>query len=366
MASGLAAGIKKSGKLDLALFYSQVPARAANLFTANKIQAASIKLSKFHLAGNKEFRAIIVNSGNANCFTGANGFSDARETAAAVAACLGVKREAVLVSSTGIIGKRLPLAKIKQATPALIGKLSRNGIDQAKAAIMTTDTFAKEVTVKFNLGGKAVTVCGVAKGAGMIAPRMATMLCFLLTDAAVTQRALDAALRAAVDNSFNCITVDGCMSTNDTVSILANAAAGNVLIDLNRGFSLFLRALNAVCLELAKMTVRDAEGATKFIQITVKHAASAAEAKNASLAIADSNLFKTAMYGSSANIVGRIVAAVGASGISVREEGLKIKFSPLKKRDVRIEVDLNRGKGLAVTYTSDLSPEYIRINAEYN
>ena len=230
---------------------------------------------------------------------------------------------------------------------------------------MTTDKFTKELSVKLNLAGKTITICGLAKGAGMIAPDMATMLGFILTDANITQRALDKALSICVDGSFNCITVDGCMSTNDSVIILANSASQNSVIDKGKYFSIFVKALNIVCLELAKMIVHDAEGASKFIQIKVKQAKDFNQAKKAALAIANSNLFKTAMYGENPNF-GRIASAIGASGIQVKEKGLKIRVSPLSKEKITVEVNLAQGGSEAVIYTSDLTPEYIKINAEYN
>ncbi len=364
-ASGMVCGIKRSGKPDLALFYSLVPAKASCLFTSNRIQAAHIKLDKIHLKKNRDFRAIIANSGNANCFTGQNGIQDVLKITQALASALGLKKEAVLVASTGVIGKRLPRLKIKQALPKLVKELSSTGIDRAKKAIMTTDTFVKEITVKQNIGNHPVTICGIAKGAGMIAPDMATMLVFILTDANISQSALQKALKIAGNNSFNCITVDGCMSTNDTVISLANGAAGNNTIDLKKNFHLFLKALRLVCLELAKMIVKDAEGATKFIQIKVRQARSLREAKRAALAIANSNLFKTAMYGENPNF-GRIVASVGASGIDVKEKDLKVKLSLLSKGKIYVDVSLERGNYSALVYTSDLTPDYIKINAEYN
>ena len=364
-ANGLACGIKKSGKLDLALFETRLPAKAACLFTTNKIQAAPIQLNKKHLKGNRQYRSIIVNSGNANCFTGEKGLKDAQETAKVLAHTLGAKKESILVASTGIIGRRLPLLKIKRAILELVKGLSRPGIDKAKKAIITTDTFTKEVTVKFNIGNRTVTICGVAKGAGMIAPHMATMLSFILTDAKISVGALKKALKAAVDNSFNCITVDGCMSTNDTVMVLANGAAENPLIDINKNFALFVQALKIVCLGLAKLIVLDAEGASKFIQIKVSQAKSFVEARQVALSIANSSLFKTAMYGENPNF-GRIACAVGASGIEVKEKDLEIKVSPLNKKYIDVSVSINQGRASATVYTSDLTCEYIKINAEYN
>jgi glutamate N-acetyltransferase/amino-acid N-acetyltransferase len=364
-ASGLACGVKKSGKLDLALFYSEFPAKGACLFTTNKIQAAPVKVSKDHLRLTRSFQAIIANSGNANCFTGRQGFLDAQAMARAAADALSLRKENILVNSTGVIGKKLPIEKIASAIPALVKGLSRQGIDKAKKAILTTDLFVKEVCVRVNIANKPVTICGVAKGAGMIAPNMATMLAFILTDAHIGRDALNKALTVAVNESFNCITVDGCMSTNDSVMVLANAAAANKAIVGGRDLEIFTQALNLVCLELAKMVVRDAEGASKFIKITVDKAKSDHEAKRAALGIANSNLFKTAIFGENPNF-GRIVAGIGASGVAVSEEGLRMKVSPLKKKEIHVKVSLGEGKGSATVYTSDLTPEYIRINAEYN
>lgn len=371
-AHGIACGIKISGKPDLALLYSEIPACACGLFTTNKIQAAPVIIDKSHLKANAH-QAIIINSGNANCFTGKKGLEDAKETTQYVADALGLHKNAVLVASTGIIGKKLPLSRIVGAVPELVSGLSRQGIDDAAEAIMTTDTFQKKVTVRCVIGKKQVTLCGIAKGAGMIAPNMAcpersrgaTMLCFILTDAKITKKALCSALRFAVDNSFNCITIDGCMSTNDTVIALANAGAANTVIKEGKLLDIFSNALQTVTLALAKMIVRDAEGASKFIHIRVTEAKSVAEAKKAALAIANSNLFKCAMYGEDPNF-GRVVASIGASGIEVKEKDLKIKLSALVKKEIKVEVNLARGNAECNVYTSDLTPEYIKINADYN
>jgi len=364
-ANGIYSGLKKSGKLDLALFYSAVPALVSCMFTTNKIQAAPVIFDKACLKKKSRFQAIIANSGNANCFTGYKGYQDAALTSRLAASSLGLKGESVLVASTGIIGRRMDVGKIKKVLPQLVSGLGRSGIDKAKKAILTTDTIPKEITVKFKVSGKEVTICALAKGAGMIAPNMATMLCFIFTDAVVTKRALDQALFEAVWHSFNCITVDGCMSTNDSVMLMANGTAGNGLIDINKNFNPFREALSRVCLELARLLVRDAEGASKFITITVHQAPSFLKARRAALNIANSNLFKTAVYGKNPNF-GRIIAAVGSSGIEVSEKDIRVKVSPLKKKDVTVEVWLNKGKEKATVYTSDLTPEYIRINAEYN
>jgi len=364
-ASGVSAGIKRSGKPDLALFYSETAARAACLFTSNKIKAAPLKLNIKILKFNKQFRAIIVNSGNANCFTGAAGLRDASAVAGYLAKELKIKPADVLVNSTGIIGKRLAVDKIKRSVPKLVKSLSKNGIAQARKAILTTDTFSKEAAAKFLIGNKAVTISGVAKGAGMISPGMATLLVFILTDADISQGALKSALKESVNNSFNLITVDGCMSTNDSVMLLANGAAGNATIKTGKNLAAFMQVLDAVCLALAKMVVKDGEGATKFIEITVDKAKNENEAKKAALAVANSNLFKTAVYGENPNF-GRIAAAIGASGIDVSEEGLKIKVSHLAKKEIKVNCTINKGKAKATVYTTDLAPEYIKINAEYN
>jgi glutamate N-acetyltransferase/amino-acid N-acetyltransferase len=364
-ANGVAAGIKKSGKPDLALIYSEMPALACSKFTMNRIQAAPLILNKAYLRRNRAFRAIIANSGNANCFTGAQGLRDAAAMSALAADALGLKKESVFVASTGIIGKRLPVPVIEKVVPLLVRGLSAHGIDRAKRAIMTTDTFPKEITVKFDIGGCPVTVCGIAKGAGMIAPHMATMLCFVTSDAAITQGLLRKATDAAVKDSFNCITVDGCMSTNDNVIVLANGAAGNRRITGGTGYAQFLRALKTVCLELALMMVRDGEGATKFIRISVTGCRTFEEARTVGLAVANSNLFKTAVYGENPNF-GRIAAAAGASGVDVKEENLRVRLGPLNRREIDVDVFLGRGKACATIYTSDLTPEYIKINAAYN
>jgi glutamate N-acetyltransferase/amino-acid N-acetyltransferase len=366
LAGALACGIKKANKLDLALFYSQIPAKAACKFTSNKIVSSPIKVNKLHLKNNRDFRAIIVNSGNANSFTGTQGIKDAKEVAKVLGGTLKIRNEKVLFASTGIIGRRLPVDKIKKNIPKLISGLSVKGINKAKLAILTTDSFTKEITVKFNMSNKIVTICGIAKGAGMIAPNIATMLAFIFTDANIAQKALIKSLSIAVESSFNCITVDGCMSTNDSIMVLANGAAKNSLIERGKNFNLFLNSLGLVCLELAKMIIRDAEGATKFIKIKVRGARNFKEAKTVGLSISNSSLFKTAMYASSPNVLGRIVAGIGASGININEKDLKIKLSPLKRKDVDIDVSIGKGESGATIYTSDLTPEYIKINAQYN
>jgi len=364
-ANGIACGLKKSGKPDLALLYSENPALASAKFTTNSIIAAPLIVSKKHLKSAKKIQAVLVNSGNANCFTGKPGLKDAQASAAYVARKLNIPESAVLVNSTGIIGKRLDIAKIRRGIPGLVSGLTCSGIHKAEIAIMTTDTFAKEVTLSLKIGSKSVRLCGIAKGAGMIAPDMATMLCFIMTDAKITKQALDKALGAAVDKSFNCISVDGCMSTNDTVLVLANGAAKNKIISKGKSLRDFSEALGLVCLELAKMVVKDAEGATKFIQIDVCQAKDFQEARKIALSIANSALFKTAVFGENPNF-GRVAAAVGSSGFKIKEGQLKIKLGSLKQKQVKLTVSLSHGKAGATVYTSDLTPGYIKINAQYN
>ncbi|MDD5042692.1 MAG: bifunctional glutamate N-acetyltransferase/amino-acid acetyltransferase ArgJ [Candidatus Omnitrophica bacterium] len=364
-ANGVACGLKKSGKYDLALLYSERPSLACAKFTTNSILAAPLIVSKKHMASCRGVRAVLVNSGNANCFTGNAGIRDAEASARYTAEKLGVSKDSVLVNSTGVIGKRLDIQSIRRGIPDLVSGLSAEGIRLAKKAIMTTDTFPKEISVCLNIGGRQVNICAIAKGAGMIAPDMATMLCFIMTDARISGKALDRSLGVAVDKSFNCISVDGCMSTNDTVLAMANAQAGNKLISGGKDFEDFSKALECVCMELARMVVMDAEGATKFIQIDVLGGTNYSQAKKIALGIANSALFKTAVFGENPNF-GRIVAAVGASGFGIKERQLKIKMSSLKRRNIKITVRLSCGKAGATVYTSDLTPGYIKINAQYN
>jgi len=367
LANGVACGIKKIGKLDLALFYSEVPAKAGALFTCNAVKAAPIKINKKNLKISRSFKAVLVNSGNANAFTGKMGIKDAESISKELAHICKIEEKNILLASTGIIGKRLPQDKIKRSLAFLLKGLSRTGITKAKQAILTTDTFFKDLTVKFKMGKQIITLCAVGKGAGMIAPHLATMLVFIFTDAYISQSALNQALRQAVALSFNCITVDGCMSTNDTVIILANGQAKNPLIQKNQpAYKKFTQALIKLCQELAKLIVKDGEGATKFISIKVEQARDFYEARRVGLSVANSNLFKSAVYGENPNW-GRIVAAVGSVQMdNFEEEKLKIKASTLKSKNIDITIQLGRGKAAAQVYTTDITPKYIKINASYN
>ncbi|MBN3038412.1 MAG: bifunctional glutamate N-acetyltransferase/amino-acid acetyltransferase ArgJ [Candidatus Omnitrophica bacterium] len=381
LATGMHCGIKYKNK-DLALIYSQNPCVACGVFTQNKVQAAPLKLTKKHLA-NHRAQAIVTNSGNANCCTGKIGLSDAQQMAKSIAKELGIAKENVLVASTGIIGKRLPIGKIVSKASFLVKKLNANGSSNAAKAILTTDTKLKQSAVKVKLGNKIVTIGGIAKGAGMIAPNMATMLAFLTTDAAIASKELRKTLKRAVDASFNSITVEGDTSTNDMVLILANGLAANAKLS-RRNLGLFQEALEHVCLSLAKMIVKDAEGGTKFVAIEVKEANNALQAKKVALKVANSPLVKTAIYGENPNW-GRIAACVGAADGAITQGNLSIFLGSekvmhhgaaiatnstklgtiFKKSEIQIKICLGLGKAKATVYTSDLTHKYITINAEY-
>lgn len=384
LAGAVRAGFKKKGN-DMALIYSEVPAVADGVFTQNQVEAAPVTVSKMHLRQDLLAQAIVVNSGSANCCTGQRGIRDAIKTAQLVARDLKIKTEDVLVASTGMIGRFLDMGKIERAHAALARKLSPRGSSDAARAIMTTDTFAKEIAVGINIGGRDVHIGGIAKGAGMIHPNMATMLCFITTDIYITRRALKVALEAAVSRSFNAITVDGETSTNDCVLILANGAAGNKLIDKSdKEFKVFADALGYVAQELAKMIVKDGEGASKFVEITVKNAPSYLQALKIGRRIASSTLLKCCIYGGDPNW-GRIVSALGSSGARIKKDSFDVflgkrrvvrngaasgaKKESLKNafrsKEIAITVDLKSGRETAVVWTCDLTEEYIKINAEY-
>jgi glutamate N-acetyltransferase/amino-acid N-acetyltransferase len=377
-------GIRKTKK-DLALIVSEVPATVAGVFTQNRTQAAPIIVDKMQLKKSSVCSAIVVNSGNANACTGERGLNDAWNTVKAAAEALNVPLERVMVSSTGIIGQYLPMEKILAGVKDLAAKLSRSGNKDVAEAIMTTDTRPKEVAVKFTLGNNVVSIGGVAKGSGMIAPNMATMLAFVTTDARISQPLLSKALKAATNRSFNRITVDGDMSTNDQVLVLANGLAKNqALGEDSEEYHLFCAALEYVLIKLAKMIARDGEGATKLIEVLVKGARSEEEAVQAANAVANSNLVKTAIHGADANW-GRVLAAVGYSGIEFNPDEVEISFNdlPILKRNydivldeerarktlsqdtVVISIDLNQGREAARFWTCDLTKEYVHINASY-
>ncbi len=383
--SAVEAAIKKPGRLDLALIYSEVPAFCAALFTNNKVKAAPVLLGQERVNGGT-CQAIVVNSGNANACTGVPGLENARETARLVADELGIPENQVIPSSTGVIGQPLPMDRVRESVPGLASALGRGTLDDVARAIMTTDTFPKLVQRQGKAGGKSYTIAGVAKGAGMIRPDMATMLAFLMTDASVSPDFLQSAFKEAVDLSFNCITVDGDTSTNDTALIMAN---GMALTPQLNGFcedsAGFASLLGEVTLELAKSIVKDGEGATKFVEIHLCGAVHHADARKAAMAVANSPLVKTAFFGQDANW-GRILAAVGYSGAEVDQSRVELSFDDvrmvagglfvggdaekrgsavLQKPEFRVTIDLGLGNGSATVYTSDLSYEYVKINADY-
>jgi len=384
-ASGIHCGVKKAKK-DLGLVVSDTPASAATVLTTNRVQAAPVVLVRDQMARARTFRAIVVNSGNANACTGERGMADARSMVAATAAALNCAAGEVLVSSTGVIGQYLPIGAITAGIGTAAAALAPSGGRAAAEAIMTTDTFVKECAVEFSCGGVRAVIGGMAKGSGMIMPNMATMLAFVTTDAAVAPAVLQGALGRAADRSFNRISVDGDTSTNDMVAVLANGASGAPSLTEAAGpaYEAFYAALEHVLTALSKMIVRDGEGATKFIEINVTGAADDASAARAARAIANSSLVKTAMNGEDANW-GRILAAVGYSGIAFDPAQTEIAFGDLAilrknyvidfseeeaarvlhATDITINVRLNGGGGSASFWTCDLSREYVAINANY-
>ena len=391
IANGVSAGIKKSGRKDLAILYSEVPAVAAAGFTANRFQASPVRISKKHLK-NRAHQAIIVNSGNANCMNGARGDRDALLMAGYAAAALGLKPEAVLVASTGIIGRDLPVEKIKRNIPSVVCGLSEKNGGAFSEAILTTDTAKKEFAVKLKIGSSVVTIGGAAKGVGMMYPKMlvqrhATMLCFITTDAAISKEMLTNALGSAIEDSFNMISVDGDMSTNDTCFILASALAGNRRIkDEGKDYRTFVDGLKYLMRELARKLVQDGEGATKFVTIEVAGAKNIADAKAIARKVSTSNLLKCCLYGEDPNW-GRIASACGSGcidfdpdkvdiylgNIKVVSKGARVKTYDhgkarklFKAKEIYIKADLNAGYHSATAWTCDFSKEYVAINSEYS
>lgn len=387
LAAGLHCGVKKA-KPDLALVYSQVKAAAAGVFTTNVVKAAPVIISRKHLASGHA-QAIVANSGNANACSGEQGLADALKMAELAGESLNVDPSDVVVASTGVIGVPLPMDKIQEGIKRAAGALSVSGGLDAAQAIMTTDTVPKEIAVKTEISGVPVVVGGIAKGSGMIHPNMATMLCFITTDAAISPEVLKKALKDCTDKSFNRITVDGDTSTNDMVTVLANGEAGNKLIDSqNEEYGKFLQCLEYVCIYLAKQMVRDGEGATKVIEVQALNTKSSQEAYQIANSIATSNLFKTAMFGQDANW-GRIIAAAGYSGvdfdpgkvniylesaggrIQTTNNGMGLAFDEEKasqilfEKELRVVIDLQQGDASEKVWTCDFSYEYVRINADY-
>jgi glutamate N-acetyltransferase/amino-acid N-acetyltransferase len=384
-AAGVHSGVKKVKK-DLALVYSTVPARGAGIFTTNKVPAAPVLIDKRQLERSSSFRAILVNSGNANACTGERGYNDALGMVAATAETLHIDPRSVLVSSTGVIGQYLPMDKIRSGIVEAEMMLDADGHTSAAEAIMTTDKFSKELAVKVTIDGVDVTIGGMAKGSGMIAPNMATMLAFITSDVNISLKLLQYSLKQAADRSFNRISVDGDTSTNDMVLMLANGLAGNEELTQAEDprYQTFYDALEYLLTRLSKMIVMDGEGATKFVEILVTDAISEVAAVQVARAIANSNLVKTAINGEDANW-GRILAAVGYSGIEFVPEDVEIYFDDvpilrkkysidfseeaakrvLQQKEIKITVDLDQGSASASFWTCDLSKDYVAINANY-
>ena len=383
--SGISAGIKKDGRKDLGLIYSEVPAQVAGLFTTNAVKAAPVQL------GMKRIRrglcqAVVVNSGNANACTGTEGLRNAQTVSKWMAKALGVGETLVLVSSTGVIGSPLPMNKFEKGIPELVDNLSSDGFMKTVEAIMTTDTFPKVEVAACRIKGSPVKLCGMIKGAGMIRPNLATMLSFLVTDASIKAPLLQRMLERAAQDSYNRITVDGETSTNDTVLLLANGRAGHPTLDrFDRDGETFQSMLSEVCQNLSKSLIKDGEGATKLIEIQVLGAQNLEDAKQAAYAIAHSPLVKTAFFGEDANW-GRILCALGHSGARIHPDRIDVFFdrSPIvkngmgvggrleeragqviKKKSFKVTVDLHQGKSQFSVLTTDLSIDYVKINASY-
>lgn len=384
LAGAARCGLKKAGE-DLAIIFSERPAVAAAVFTQNLVQAAPVLVSREHLRY-RTHRAIVINSGGANACTGDEGLKDARATAEMVADYFSCDDREVLVASTGVIGVRLDMSKIESGVREATGQLSREAGPRVAEAMMTTDTRPKRANKSLKLGGQVVKIAGVAKGAGMIHPNMATLLAFVTTDAAISKAALQSALKRAVNQSFNRLSVDGDTSTNDTLAALANGGAENELIARPEGedFEAFTEALADVCRDLAIQVARDGEGARKLITIRVRRAPNTRAAEKIAAAIATSPLVKTAIAGADANW-GRILAAAGRSSakfdvskveiklgdLAVARSGMGLSFSEtraleiLKRDEVTITFDMRQGEAEVTEWTCDLTEGYIRINADY-
>ncbi|MHC4266878.1 MAG: bifunctional glutamate N-acetyltransferase/amino-acid acetyltransferase ArgJ [Planctomycetota bacterium] len=382
-------GLKRSSKNhDIGIIFSEQPCKAAALFTTNQIVAAPIKYSKA-VVQNGSVHAIIVNSGNANACTGKKGFKNAETMAQLTSRHLNIKPDEVIVASTGIIGHHLPMQKIKSGISksfTRLGNTNTHAINIAKA-IMTTDLAPKHIAVKTKIGGKEVIIGAIAKGSGMISPKMATMFCFITTDATISLNTLKTCIKKSTDSSFNQITVDGHMSTSDMVAILANGSANNrnITPSNKNDLAIFQKALDYITLKMAKEIVKDGEGATKFVQVKVYQAKTISDAKKIARTIAESLLVKTAINGEDPNW-GRIVSAAGYAGVSFDESKLKLSVnkitiykkglpvapvpkrlnSEMKKNEITIQLYLGSGNKSTTIWTCDLSKEYVSINADYH
>ena len=387
LAAGLSCGIKRSGKKDLALLLCPAGATAAGVFTTNKIVSAGVTVCSQHIKSRK-VKAVIANSGNANACTGKKGLANAKKICAEVAEQIGAKTEGILTASTGIIGEQLPMSEI---TPGLkkvckkTGSTAVAGLNFAEA-IMTTDTKPKQAIRKLNISGKTITIAGTAKGAGMIGPNMATTLCFITTDIKITKPLLAKALKEAIGDSLNKLTVDGHQSTNDTAIILTSAMADNLAITRqDPRYKKFAKALSDLCTDLARQMALDAEGATKMFTVIVKGAATKADASKAARAVANYDLVKCAVHGSDPNW-GRIICAVGSADVKLNADKLSCKIGKItvfrngqpagfsaaavsriiSAKEHTITIDLGSGKCTDFCYGCDLSKEYAKINADYH
>jgi glutamate N-acetyltransferase / amino-acid N-acetyltransferase len=384
-AAGLHCGIKKAGVLDLALVVSDRSGPIGGVFTTNRVVAAPVALDRLHLRHGVG-RAILINSGNANACTGRPGMAAAQRTAAVVARTLGIPIHEVFIGSTGVIGRPLPVDRIIKAVPALVERVSSLGGLSAARAILTTDLKPKAIARRARINGRTVIIGGMAKGSGMIHPALATMLGYLTTDAAITRTALQRALTQAVDDSFNCISVDGDTSTNDTVLCLANGLAGNrPITEGTSAFRQFVRLLTEACQPLALAICRDGEGVTKVVKIEVEGAGTTLQARQVANTIGTSNLVKTALFGEDANW-GRVMAAIGRAGVTMDPAKINVSFGGVPmvrngvglgpaaerriakvfhRKEFTIQVKLGQGRHRSHLWTTDLSYDYVRINASY-
>ena len=384
-AAGVKAGIKKSGNLDLALIYTEKEAAVAGVFTKNAVAAAPVIVSREVVKGGKA-HAIVANAGCANACTGETGLANARKMAALAAAEVGCASDELLVGSTGIIGVNLPMDKLEAGIKAAAAELSEDGSKNAGNAIITTDTYSKACSCEVEIGGQAVRFGAIAKGSGMIQPNMATMLCYITTDANISSQLMQKALSEIVEVSFNMISVDGDMSTNDTVLVLANGASGAAEItDGSPEYDKFYATLKEICQELSKRIAADGEGATKFLTINVSGTKTFEDAKTVAMSIAKSPLVKTAFFGEDPNW-GRVICAVGYAGIPMVPEKTVIKFGGvpvyanglgaefneddihkvMAEHDIVIDVEMGMGDAKATVWSCDFSYEYVKINGEYH
>jgi glutamate N-acetyltransferase/amino-acid N-acetyltransferase len=377
------AAIKKPGRQDFAVIFSEIEANIAGAFTTNAVKAAPVRLCMRKMRSGKG-QAIVVNSGNANACTGKQGLRDTNEIVSTLAKHIGITSSLLYPCSTGVIGTPLPMERIRPSISVLAKGIGHSSLEDVARAIMTTDTFPKIIHKRMRIGPRMGTISGICKGAGMIAPNMATMLCFILTDIAVDGKTLDLLVKDSVRKSFNRITIDGDMSTNDTLLMMANGLLGNSPIGRrSEFFGPLQRAVDEVACGLSRLVVKDGEGATKLIEVVVKGAMSRRDAEKAAFSVANSNLVKTAVYGNDANW-GRIMCSLGYSGVKFREEKTDIFFGPVKvvkggltnnkdaeaaqvlrDNEIIICVDFHLGKAAARVLTCDFTEEYVRINAEY-